>query len=245
MIEKTLSYHDLALSIEEIYDALGYSNTTLPDEETQREVSAIVSVVKQQLQARFAFVTKPVHSIDAFSPGKIILSQLKGSEALCWFVATAGQWFEDYQQQLMRSGDMVKVYIANEIGSLLAEKAADQMELCLERQLSPKGLSHTNRFSPGYCGWAVKELKELFELFDDAKDGTKFNDAKDSTKFGDAKDRTHQIPNRPCGITLTDSCLMVPIKSVSGVIGIGHNVKKHDYKCNLCKLESCYKRKAK
>lgn len=211
MIERTLTWQQLGLSRDEIVQELKADDTMLP------EVDAIINEVSTFLQVRFAFVTTPLETLQRFSPGRIILSQLKGSEALCYFVATAGCEFEEYQQRLMKQGDMVLVYLANEIGSMIAEKTADRMEELLEAQLTPKGLSRTNRFSPGYCGWHVKEQPLLFELF----------------------------PLEPCGIHLTDSCLMLPIKSVSGVIGIGRNVKRLEYSCGICKLESCYKRRIK
>lgn len=223
MIERTLRYNELRLDESEIYEALGYEQEMLPDERIRQEVSLLLQEIEPNLEARLGIITTGIDTLQQFNPGKIILSQLKGSQALCYFVATAGQWYEDFQQWLMQQGDMLRVYIANEIGTLLAEKTADCMEETLEEQITPKSLHHTNRFSPGYCGWDVKEQKMLFSLF--AANG---NNTMDIT---------------PCGIHLTDSCLMIPIKSVSGVIGIGRDVKKHDYKCERCGLESCYKRR--
>lgn len=211
MIERTLTWEQLDLKRDEIIEALK------ADDATCAEVDALLDEIASFLQVRFAFVTTAVSTLDRFNPGRIILAQLKGSEALCYFVATAGKEFEDFQHRLANEGDMVRVYLANEIGSMIAERAADQMEQLLQAQLSPKGLSRTNRFSPGYCGWHVKEQPLLF---------------------------AHFAPE-PCGIHLTDSCLMIPIKSVSGVIGIGHNVRRQEYTCGFCKLESCYKKKKK
>jgi hypothetical protein len=75
----------------------------------------------------------------------------------------------------------------------------------------------TNRFSPGYCGWNVVEQHKLFSL----------------------------LPDNYCGIKLTDSALMDPVKSVSGIIGIGKNVKRLPYTCSLCDMKDClYRRKA-
>lgn len=227
MIERELSYQQLNLSLGEIYEALGYKDGALPDAATQQEVQAVVAEVDTHVVARVGFVTRPITSLETFAPGAIIHSEMRGCQAVCWFVATAGQWFEDYQQRLMHDGDMVRVYIANEIGSLLAEKAADHLELLLETQIAPKGLHHTNRYSPGYCGWPVSEQRQLFAQFRPVRPASIGDDT---------------LPT-PCGIRLTDSCLMVPIKSVSGVIGIGKETKKHDYKCRRCGLKSCLKRR--
>ncbi len=111
---------------------------------------------------------------------------------------------------------MVKIYIADAIGSIIAEKTADCMEIALDEYIRNRGWKHTNRFSPGYCGWHVSEQKKLFPLFPSAE---------------------------PCGIRLTDSSLMLPIKSVSGVIGLGEDVRKLEYTCGLCTYDKCYRRK--
>ena len=86
----------------------------------------------------------------------------------------------------------------------------------LDEYIRDRGWRHTNRFSPGYCGWHVSEQKKLFPLFPSAE---------------------------PCGIRLTDSSLMLPIKSVSGVIGLGDGVRKLEYTCGLCTYDKCYRRK--
>ena len=98
---------------------------------------------------------------------------------------------------------------------MIAEKCADQMELALQENIDKLGWKHTNRFSPGYCGWHVAQQQMLFPLFD----------------------------SHTCGVQLTDSSLMIPIKSVSGIMGVGREVRKLDYTCGLCTFEKCYKRK--
>lgn len=219
MIERTLTYDELGLSIDEIL-------TSIPSDAAMRqEVLSLIDEIQGFLHAKFAFVTTDIQPVLRFHPGKIITNQLKGSEALCWFVATAGQEFEAFQHRLTQEDDMVRVYLANEIGSIIAEKTADRMEDLLQEQLTPKGLYRTNRYSPGYCGWKVSEQPILFELFR----------PKDSAQ-------NSNVPPTPCDIHLTDSCLMIPIKSVSGVIGIGHNVRRRDYTCNLCGLSASCKR---
>lgn len=150
--------------------------------------------------------------------GKIISRQLRGSSAFVFFVATAGMEFEELQEQLKAEGDMVSIFIADAMGSVIAEKTADCMERVLQDTLNPAGMKRTNRFSPGYCGWHVSQQHLLF---------------------------SHFPTPQPCGITLSDSSLMTPIKSVSGVIGIGTDVRYLDYTCGLCDYKDCYKRRRK
>ena len=103
----------------------------------------------------------------------------------------------------------------NTLGTVTVECAIDTIQDNLATELEEKGIKITNRYSPGYCGWSLSEQRKLFALF----------------------------PDGHCGIKLSDSCLMEPIKSVSGVIGFGVNVRQHIYDCQICELENCYYRK--
>lgn len=226
MIKKELTFDSLAISPADIYEQMGYGSA-IPDEMTVRETASLCEHISSFLRARFCFfITDGSLDTDSnllsavgrdFSIGRIISRQLRSSRRYAFFVATAGMEFEEFQHKLMAEGDMVKVFIADAIGSVIAEKAADRMEEELQTLLAPSGWKHTNRFSPGYCGWHVSEQQKLFALFPE---------------------------ENPCGVILSDSSLMTPIKSVSGVIGLGDTVRKLDYSCGLCDYRQCYKRKA-
>jgi hypothetical protein len=47
------------------------------------------------------------------------------------------------------------------------------------------------------------------------------------------------MPENYCGIKLTPSALMDPVKSISGIIGIGKDVKNNPYICRLCNQNDC------
>ena len=207
MLKQEITFDDLNILPSEIYEQMGYGDA-VPDADVQAEMSAVMERIKSVLRPRFC----------CFSVGRIISRQLRGSQAFAFFVATAGEEFEQLQHRLKDEDDMVKVFVADAIGSVIAEKAADCMELSLQKAIDERGWRHTNRFSPGYCGWHVSQQQMLFPLFGE---------------------------ERPCGVSLTDSSLMVPIKSVSGVIGLGPSVRKLEYSCGLCDFKDCYKRRRK
>jgi hypothetical protein len=96
-------------------------------------------------------------------------------------------------------------------GSMMVEKAMDLIQEEMEAQFLSTGLKITQRYSPGYCNWALISQKEIFSL----------------------------LPENKCGISLTESSLMLPIKSVSGIIGVGSRVSKKDYGCEICNNQSC------
>lgn len=214
MTEKTLTYEDLQISLADVYEQMGYRDAE-PDEATQRETLAVIGEVQGWLRPRFCY--QVVSQQPDFDMGRIILRQLHGAEAYVLFICTSGMEFEAYQQRLKDAGDMVRIFIADALGSVIAEKTADRMEEHLQESIDKLGWQHTNRFSPGYCGWHVSQQQRLFPLFQ----------------------------GHACGVTLTDSSLMVPIKSVSGIVGIGKEVRRLDYSCGLCDFKQCYKRRSK
>ena len=212
MTQKSLTFDNLDITTADVYEAMGYHGAQ-PDEATVNEVLAILDEVREWLRPQFCFFT--MRSLPAFEMGRIIERQLKGSEAYTLFICTSGEEYEAYQQRLKQQGDMVRVFIADSIGSVIAEKCADQMELAVQESIDKLGWHHTNRFSPGYCGWHVSQQQQLFPLFD----------------------------GKTCGVKLTESSLMVPLKSVSGIMGVGKNVHKQEYSCGLCNFEKCFRRK--
>lgn len=235
MIYKKLKYSDLGVTLAEVYEQMGYGAATDADiedrvgEDVKGEVAEIFLEIEGFLEPELCFylvkgeLNEEENTLFAngrtLNVGKIITRQLRGSTLFVFFICTAGNSFQAYQEKLKNEGDIVKEFTANAIGSVLAEKTADAMERELEAFLSDKpNLHHTNRFSPGYCGWHVREQKLLFSTFP---------------------------VKEPCGVKLTDSCLMIPIKSVSGVMGVGESVSKLEYTCGLCNFEKCYKRRKK
>jgi hypothetical protein len=146
-----------------------------------------------------------------FSIGKIVYNQLKGSGSVALFLCTAGEEIEVLIKKAMLEGDLLKGYVYDVIGSEIAESATDLLQNELLKEAEENGLKITNRYSPGYCEWSVAEQHKLFSL----------------------------IPENFCGIKLTPSALMDPVKSVSGIIGIGENVRFNKYSCGICNMKDC------
>ena len=214
MTQKTLDFDALQITPVDIYEQMGYHGEE-PDEATRKEVRTVLEEASPWLRPQFCYLV--IKELPEFDMGKIIMRQLRGSEAYALFICTSGTEYEAYLQRLKDNGDMVRVFIADALGSVIAEHCADQMEICVQESIDKLGWRHTNRFSPGYCGWHVSQQQLLFPLFG----------------------------GRACGVSLTESSLMVPIKSVSGVIGLGEKVRKLEYTCGLCDFKQCYKRKLK
>jgi hypothetical protein len=146
---------------------------------------------------------------------RVVAGQLGRSEGAAVFLCTAGPGISRLSRRLMAEGDPFTAFIADTVGSLVVERAMDVVQARLEQAMAARGLKITNRYSPGYCDWRVSEQQRLFRL----------------------------LPAGFCGVRLTESSLMQPIKTISGVIGIGTAVRKVPYTCRLCELEDCLYRR--
>jgi|WetSurMetagenome_2_1015567.scaffolds.fasta_scaffold22683_3 hypothetical protein len=153
-----------------------------------------------------------------FNLKSIIFKQIKESTAVALFICTAGRSLEELIRSAKKENDLLLEYVYDIIGSEIAEAAASRMEENLRSVKNNEGLNISMRFSPGYCGWEVQEQKKLFSFF----------------------------PDNFCGITLSESSFMSPVKSVSGIAGIGACQYKTIYQCHICNDKYCiYRNKNK
>jgi hypothetical protein len=167
-------------------------------------------VVFDAFQTNTARKSITVQGVEFFT-NTIVTKHLEKSSAVALFVCTAGSEISRWAAAFNDVGQSIHAYIVDSIGSIAVEKAMDVVQARLESELRQSGLRITNRYSPGYCNWDTAEQKKLFSL----------------------------LPEGFCGINLTDSMLMKPIKSISGIIGIGKDVTYRKYTCNFCKDKHC------
>lgn len=221
-MERVLRFKDLNLSKKAIYTEMGYGNS-LPDDRVRKIVDNLFAIATNIVRPRFyvqpfyGFISDDiiVCSGVSFHVNRTIASLLKNAEMFILFAATAGREYQQVHNKLSNGDDTLTLFIWDALGSCIAEATGDIMEQNVETELPD--LPHSNRFSPGYCGWPVKEQIELFSL----------------------------LPPNVCGIKLNDSALMYPIKSISGIIGLGTHIDTHKYGCQFCELDTCYKKHLK
>lgn len=151
------------------------------------------------------------------NPQQQICEYMKGAEKLALFVCTAGEGFTTRSHEYNKEGEYLKGFITDTMGSWVVERAMDLIQEKLKNTFRELEMHITNRYSPGYCNWPVSDQQSLFSL----------------------------LPEQPCNIRLTRSSLMIPIKSVSGIIGIGKKVKKRGYACDICNNKKCIYRNKK
>jgi hypothetical protein len=216
-----IAIENIEIKERSIFRLLGYSENLKED-----FVSSTINSCKQRVFPLFSlsggYIIKKITALHAkegileisdleLNTNKIISLQLKKASHIALFVGTIGDKIEKLSDLLFKNGDPFEGYITNLIGSEATESVAHFIHETIRNQMQDSGYSITNRFSPGYCDWNVAEQFKLFGFF----------------------------PDNACNVLLTDSALMIPVKSISGIIGIGKDVNFKPYPCQKCTRENC------
>ncbi len=149
---------------------------------------------------------------DFFDPAELNNYHLfKQANKTVLAVCTIGQPIVDEISHQMKSNNLSKAVILDAIASHAAEEVASQVNQTVleESGSSLSGLPNSYRFSPGYCRWPLKEGQTL--IFS-------------------------RLHTEKIGVSLTQSMMMRPKKSVSFAINFGHNI---DTQMGMRKCESC------
>ena len=132
------------------------------------------------------------------------------------FVLTTGNRLEDMVNHLVEEGLVFQATVLDAIGSAAVEALANSVQERIGEMAASEGLCISRRFSPGYCDWHIGQQRMLFQAL--------------------AADHA--------GVRLTEKCLMLPQKSVSGVIGIGPCDTVDRYNpCPTCDKHDCIGRR--
>lgn len=213
----------LNISVQKIIDRIGYSTSAIPDI-FKYELEENIMILQEVLKPSCGYVkVNQIESIASkgqlllgdviFNTNKIISHPLRNISEAILFVGTVGEEYDSWTKSKKVENDPLSEYILDVLGSEIAEAISTWIYEKIKVDMSKKGRSVTNRYSPGYCGWNVEEQSKLFSFF----------------------------PPKFCDISLTDSSLMMPMKSVSGLVGLGENIEFQDYPCDVCNAKHCHK----
>lgn len=222
--EVSYSFGELTIDIEYLSAMLGFPDGDLPEpfgeyiEQAIHEAESLCDIRGAfRISENSEFSANNSHIlIDGleFGIGKTVAKELRNATSVALFICTAGEGISRRSQDLLSGDDPVLGYVFDLLGSMVVESATDKLQVEIKQKALSEGLDITNRYSPGYCNWSVADQHKLFSLF----------------------------PPNCCGIKLTDSALMHPIKSVSGIIGLGTDVSFREYTCDLCSQVECFHR---
>ena len=141
------------------------------------------------------------------------------AEALALFAATLGEPVSGRISALFAENDPALAYMLDAVASVSADRLATLLGERLLRRLGGEGIA-VLPYSPGYCGWHISAQRKLFA----------------------------RLQPEEIGIRLNDSCLMQPLKSVSGVLLAGpgpiHRFRPRFSFCEECRSRTCAERMA-
>jgi hypothetical protein len=143
----------------------------------------------------------------------ILARLLRRCQRIAVFVLTIGDYLEELVAYLAAQEMVLPATVLDAVGSGAVEKLAGEIEAGIRRRGAAGGLVVSRRFSPGYCDWDISQQKKLFQLLD----------------------------GNTAGVTLTENVLMMPRKSISGIVGIGlpeRDIEKYN-PCLTCRNKGC------
>jgi cobalamin-dependent methionine synthase I len=105
--------------------------------------------------------------------------------ALC--ICIIGQKLEKEVQNLTQKNELLRALILDALGSEAVEEVAIQADRMLAEKAREMNLWPSKRFSPGYGKWDITQQRFIFNI----------------------------LPGQDIGVSLRESCMMVPQKSIS------------------------------
>ncbi len=145
--------------------------------------------------------------------GQIIAQHLARSQAVIIMVCTIGSLLDEMVSSLFKVDPSLAVAMDG-VGSAAVESLAIQACNYFENQVKDEGLNTTMPLNPGMVGWPVEQGQpEIFTLLD----------------------------SEEILVTLNESCMMSPNKSLSMVLGVGKDVSPVGSSCDYCSLKGVCK----
>lgn len=186
---------------------LGYSKTSAPDsqitsliQKAQDEMGKIImpkavfSNFDLSLQNSSENVSKPVIQFaDVFLPSSDLYNNIYDCSEVFIFAATLGPQVDSFIRKTQYS-DTAYASVLQATGAMYIEVFVDLLNDHIKSLCAQKGFSTKPRYSPGYGDVPLSTQKDFFRL----------------------------LPCTKIGLSLMDSLIMAPEKSVTAFIGVKH-----------------------
>jgi hypothetical protein len=177
-----------------------------PRERVLAACREIIPLGESLLHTRSLFQTLPVERIEGAEVGiggqtfrsENLAALLQDAKKAIIYCLTVGQELEARVQELEEAGENMTAYLLDLYGSV-AMSLLEERFYALQKEEHP-GLGVTRHYAPGQNGWPISDQAGLFQLLGPGQ----------------------------IGVRLTDNHLLAPLKSVTGLFGIGDRSKVND-----------------
>lgn len=201
----------IAVNEREIWRYSGYLGLA---ESVDEELKSLLEEVKEELKNAFSYKVcyRRMEKLPFGEESRDLAKCLKGSSEVILFAATIGLSIDRCIAKYQRFSP-TKALLMQAYGAERVESLCDVFCREIQGELQKEGLFCTPRYSPGYGDLPLTTQKDVFALLD---------------------------CSRQIGISLNESLLMTPSKSVTAVFGIGPCVARQKiHKCEICEKKDC------
>jgi hypothetical protein len=199
---------------------LGYRNGCNPSARLLSVVDNYVEKARELFKASYSYTISDIKLIEGSQvfidnslvfESKLIAQLLKHCEKVAIFLLTLGNRLDETMRDLVENDLTLEAVVLDAIGSDGVERLAEFVQGRITAIAKAQGYFTSRRISPGYCDWALPQQEMVFRAID-----------------GDSPD-----------IRLTEGFMMIPQKSISGIIGLGSSEVEDYNPCRDCKEEDC------
>ena len=204
----------------EVERYLGYRGLTTIDEKMQSVIEDCIREMEEAMTPRCIYKTFPIEwdgeSCEfagiRVKPGNLTRN-LKGCKEIVMLAVTIGPG-ADRLVKRSEIRDMLKAYTYQAVGAAAVEAWCDEVNERIKQEAADKELYARPRFSPGYGDFPLEVQKDF--------------------------ERILEMP-KSIGVSLSESLLMTPTKSITAVIGLSDKATDcHRAGCEECNMhETC------
>jgi hypothetical protein len=210
----------------EVYQLLGYPREDSAEAKVRDSVRELIEFTKRIITPKYEWTILPIKSIDnsvrrvsldgsVELSGEGIAAALKHAYEAGIFLVTIGEQISDTIKR-MEERDVARSFFLDAVASVAVENLAETVHLEIARKAAEKGLYVGHRYSPGFCDWELTQQQILFSI----------------------------LQSDRIGVRLSPSCLMIPRKSVSAVVGLGRSMDQMSVSpCGKCRRKDCMARR--
>ncbi len=145
----------------------------------------------------------------------LLAEHLKSATYVVVALCTIGSGVEKLAKETFKTDPVLGLGLEG-FGSAAVETLATEFCAHIDEKAAGAGMAATIPLSPGMIGWSVEEgQKQIFGILD----------------------------SRAIGVQLTTSLMMMPVKTISLILGVGENLEFHGSTCDLCNMrDRCHYR---
>jgi len=208
----------------QVLQYLGYGDSNNPPPRISSLIDEYVDNVHDLIAPSYYYTIRDVDIVLGSSvvvdgplvfQSEVVARLLEKCEKVAVFALTIGGYLEEMVGKLSADKLMIQAAVLDGIGSSATEKMADFVYEIINRRAGDMRFCTSRRFSPGYCDWEVEQQQMLF----------------------------HAIDCDSAGVRLTEGGIMLPRKSISGIIGIGSREVENYNPCETCDKDNCIGRR--